>query len=106
MGSLLVRVGPQVDEHGPTGHLPDGGRDIAIGDREMHLPIVPAYRVQFAALPEVKDLLPWPLLDLTRKVRQEVVPVGVDFPGFAIGFITLLQLLDYVRFTRRGQERR
>src|SRR5262249_33932782 len=62
--------------------------------------------IEFTALPEVEDLLTRALLHLAPEEWQEVVAVDVDLPGLAIRLVPLLQLLDDVGFTRRGQERR
>src|SRR5262249_61678137 len=75
------------------------GRDVPVHAGEVDLPVVPAHAVQLAALSEVEDFLPWSLFRFALEVRQEVVAVGVNLPGLAVGLVPVLQLLDDVRHT-------
>src|SRR5206468_11875156 len=46
------------------------------------------------------------LLRLSLPSRQQVVAVDVDLEGLLAGLVSLLELLDHVRVTRRRGERR
>ena len=50
---LLVGIGPQVYDDGPTGHVSGGRGNVSIGHSEVNFPVVPADGVKLAALAKV-----------------------------------------------------
>ena len=56
----------------------------------MDLPVVPADRVELAALTELEDLFAWAVFDFTFEVREEVVTVEMHLPVFAVGAVAKL----------------
>ena len=106
----LERVGAQVEQlrRPQWGERlePDLQRALAALLLEHDLPVLRPDAEHVAVVGEVDHPAARALVHLAGQVRQQVVAVDVHLVGHVAGLVALLELLDDVRITRGGQERR
>ena len=64
----LVGVGTQIHDDRPVGRRAYASRDVPVNPGEVHLPVVPAHGIQFAALSKVEDYFPRSFFDFSFEV--------------------------------------